>query len=124
MSIRNKTLSFNRNNILSLYGFNANIPTPFLPYCDENTYTLVLDSDESLVHFFYCSSGGTFLIRPYFYKFLREMSAIFEIAIFTAAMQDYVDGIIDFLNFFQNLIIHQFHIFVFHLNYYTYIKLY
>ena len=95
MSITNKTLSFNPNNILSLYGFNGNIPTPFLPSCDEYTYTLVLDLDETLVHFFYCPSGGTFLIRPYCYEFLREMSEIFEIAIFTAAMQDYADGILD-----------------------------
>ena len=94
-SITNKTLSFNPNNILSLYGFNGNIPTPFLPSCDENTYTLVLDLDETLVHFFYCPSGGSFLIRPYCYEFLREMSEIFEIAIFTAAMQDYADGILD-----------------------------
>ena len=94
-SITNKTLSFNPNNILSLYGFNGNIPTPFLPSCDENTYTLVLDLDETLVHFFYCPSGGSFLIRPYCYEFLRDMSDIFEIAIFTAAMQDYADGILD-----------------------------
>ena len=97
-SITNKTLSFNPNNILSLYGFNGNIPTPFLPSCDENTYTLVLDLDETLVHFFYCPSGGSFLIRPYCYEFLRDMSDIFEIAIFTAAMQDYADGILDKLD--------------------------
>ena len=94
----NKTITFNPNNILSLYGFNANIPTPFLPSCNSNIYTLVLDLDETLVHFFYCPSGGNFLIRPHCIEFLKNMSEIFEIAIFTAAMQDYADGILNKLD--------------------------
>ena len=95
---QNKNIIFNQNNILSLFGFNANIPTPFLPSINNNEYTLVLDLDETLVHFFYCPSGGNFLIRPYCIEFLRDMSEIFEIIIFTAAMQDYADGILNKLD--------------------------
>ena len=50
-----------------------NVPSPYLdkqpPEIENATYTLVLDLDETLVHFFYTPSGGTFLIRPYCFKF-------------------------------------------------------
>ena len=88
-------------NTLAALGF-INVPTPYLeklPSEIENTtYTLVLDLDETLVHFFYTPSGGTFLIRPYCLQFLEEMSQIFEIIIFTAALKDYADSILDVLD--------------------------
>ena len=88
-------------NTLAALGF-INVPTPYLeklPSEIENTtYTLVLDLDETLVHFFYTPSGGTFLIRPYCFQFLEEMSKIFEIIIFTAALKDYADSILDILD--------------------------
>ena len=94
-------------NTLSTFGF-LNLPPPFLPPLDDdsknNTYTLVLDLDETLVHFFYTPSGGTFLIRPYCFEFLKKMSTIFEVIIFTAAMKDYADSILDILDPDKNLI--------------------
>ncbi len=78
-----------------------NIQYPLLPPLEKeknNIYTLVLDLDETLVHFFYTPSGGTFLIRPYCLEFLNKMSKIFEIVIFTAAMKDYADSILDILD--------------------------
>jgi Dullard-like phosphatase family protein len=78
------------------------IPPPFLPKLPNNlentTYTLVLDLDETLAHFFFTPSGGTFLIRPYCFKFLEEMKKIFEIVIFTAATKDYADSILDVID--------------------------
>ncbi len=78
------------------------IPPPFLPKLPNNlentTYTLVLDLDETLSHFFFTPSGGTFLIRPYCFKFLEEMKKIFEIVIFTAATKDYADSILDVID--------------------------
>ena len=89
--------------ILSLasLGF-MEIPPPFLPKLnpdlENSTYTLVLDLDETLAHFFFTPSGGTFLIRPYCFKFLEEMKKIFEIVIFTAATKDYADSILDVID--------------------------
>ncbi len=78
-----------------------NVPGPYLaklPPGKENTYTLVLDLDETLVHFFYTPSGGMFLIRPFCLKFLEEMAEKFEIVIFTAALKNYADSILDILD--------------------------
>ena len=78
------------------------IPPPFLPKLspelEESTYTLVLDLDETLAHFFFTPSGGTFLIRPYCFKFLEEMKKIFEVVIFTAATKDYADSFLDIID--------------------------
>lgn len=57
--------------------------------------TLVLDLDETLVHFEDNPSGGEFLVRPYASEFLEHMSRVFEIVIFTAALKEYADWIID-----------------------------
>ena len=88
-------------NSLADLGF-INVPGPYLnklPSGQENTtYTLVLDLDETLVHFFYTPSGGMFLIRPFCIKFLEEMSEKFEIVIFTAALKNYADSILDLLD--------------------------
>ena len=97
-----KLISFTPNtNPLEALGF-LNVQSPFLkklpPEIESSTYTLVLDLDETLVHFFYTPSGGTFLIRPYCLQFLEEMSKIFEIIIFTAALKDYADSILDILD--------------------------
>lgn len=41
---------------------------------------------------------GYFLIRPGAREFLDQMSKIYEIVIFTAAMQDYADWVLDQLD--------------------------
>lgn len=64
-------------------------PAPYLPEMEGGSgYCLVLDLDETLVHYFEVGSEGTFLVRPGADKFLQEMSEIYEVVIFTAAMQD------------------------------------
>ena len=96
-----KIISFGVGNTLAALGF-INVPAPYLKKLpdeiESKTYTLVLDLDETLVHFFYTPSGGTFLIRPYCLEFLEEMSKIFEIIIFTAALKEYADSILDLLD--------------------------
>ena len=47
--------------------------------------TLVLDLDETLVHFTENQNGGEFFVRPYASEFLKAMSGKFELVIFTAA---------------------------------------
>eukprot|EP00347_Sterkiella_histriomuscorum_P022565 403338002 len=72
------------------------VEAPYLqPVKDPKTYTLVLDLDETLVHYFEIGSEGNFLVRPGCDKFLKEMSEIYEVVIFTAAMQDYADWVLD-----------------------------
>ena len=97
-------------NSLAALGF-FDVPAPYLPQLPENiektTYTLVLDLDETLVHFFFTPSGGNFLIRPYCFKFLEDMSKIFEVAIFTAATKDYADSILDIIDPNKKLINHR-----------------
>ena len=55
----------------------------------------MLDLDETLVHYFEVGSEGTFLVRPGCDQFLTEMAEIYEVVIFTAAMPDYADWILD-----------------------------
>jgi len=73
--------------------------TPDAPYLPEpeggSGYCLVLDLDETLVHYFEVGSEGTFLVRPGCDQFLTEMAEIYEIVIFTAAMQDYADWVLN-----------------------------
>ena len=62
-------------------------PAPYLPeQTEDRGYCLVLDLDETLVHYFEVGSEGTFLVRPGCDQFLKEMAEIYEIVIFTAAM--------------------------------------
>lgn len=75
---------------------------PFLPKKkSKHEFTLVLDLDETLVHFEETDDSQQFLVRPYAQQFLTEMGKYFEVVIFTAAVQE-----VNFLfkNFFkQNL---------------------
>jgi CTD small phosphatase-like protein 2 len=66
---------------------------PFLPATTKN-FTLVLDLDETLIHYI-DSDQGEFLIRPNCRSFLELMAKYYEIVIFTAAMQDYADWVLD-----------------------------
>jgi Dullard-like phosphatase family protein len=67
---------------------------PPLPNPDQ--YTLVLDLDETLVHYFEQNGMGNYGIRPGMFEFLQKMNQIgYELVIFTAATQDYADWVID-----------------------------
>ncbi|CAD8046356.1 unnamed protein product [Paramecium primaurelia] len=65
----------------------------FLLPKSSTVYTLVLDLDETLVHFI--EETQEVLIRPYTEIFLEQMGKHFEIVIFTAGIQSYADKIID-----------------------------
>lgn len=66
------------------------------PQTDTSQYTLVLDLDETLVHYFEHNGMGNYGIRPGMFEFLQKMNSIgYELVIFTAATQDYADWVID-----------------------------
>lgn len=63
---------------------------------DGRDYTLVLDLDETLIHF--DPQTRQFRSRPFCLGFLRNLSAYYEIVVFTAATKNYADQIIDALD--------------------------
>ncbi|MBP9099441.1 MAG: HAD family hydrolase, partial [Ferruginibacter sp.] len=60
---------------------------PFLKVPASREYTLVIDLDETLVH--YQIFTHNVYIRPHVQVFLEELSVHYELIIFTAAQQDY-----------------------------------
>jgi CTD small phosphatase-like protein 2 len=76
------------------------MPAPYLPDVAEGVYTMVLDLDETLIHYFEGEAEGFFLVRPGCDTFLKELSKHYEVVIFTAALQDvssiqYADWVLD-----------------------------
>ncbi|CAD8081478.1 unnamed protein product [Paramecium sonneborni] len=70
-----------------------------LPKKPVKSYTLVLDLDETLVHYQELpNGGGQFLVRPYAEEFLEKLSKYYELVIFTAAQPDYANFIIDIID--------------------------
>jgi len=68
---------------------------PYLPSAisRDMEYTLVLDLDETLVHF--DPKIRTYRPRPGALRFLDEMSKYFELVVFTAGLKDYADWILN-----------------------------
>ena len=56
-------------------------------------YTLVLDLDETLVHF--DPRRRNYRARPHATAFLTEMAQYYELVIFTAGLKEYADWILD-----------------------------
>ncbi|CAD8044694.1 unnamed protein product [Paramecium primaurelia] len=66
---------------------------PYLPNETTHQFTLILDMDETLIHF--VDQTKSFLVRPYAEQFLQEMSKYYEIAVFTAGLPDYANWVLD-----------------------------
>lgn len=71
----------------------------------DQPYTLVLDLDETLIHFEIdetvdpeIEEPGYYLIRPGCIKFLNQLSEYYEVVVFTAAMPDVSFLFLLFLN--------------------------
>lgn len=79
-----------------LIGDNANdlfgqVAVPYLKKESLKEYTLVLDLDETLIHFkidHHDENKGLLRLRPGIFEFLDAVSKYFELVIFTAATQD------------------------------------
>ena len=72
-------------------------PTP--PYLkkinEKYKYTLVLDLDETLVHYVEDEESAYIQVRPGTEDFILDLSNYYEIVIFTAALKNYADIVID-----------------------------
>lgn len=53
----------------------------------DKKFTLVLDLDETLIHFNPNKEKAAFFIWPFAEEFIEEMHSYFEIVIFTAAVK-------------------------------------
>ena len=87
------------NNFISLLEKNK-VKPPFLPKLNKEKYkyTLVLDLDETLVHYVEEENSAYVQVRPYADYFLKELSKHFEIVLFTAAEEDYTNIVLNELN--------------------------
>jgi TFIIF-interacting CTD phosphatase-like protein len=61
---------------------------PYIATKSEKVFTLVLDLDETLVHYVEDTDNAYIQIRPGCENFIEEMANYYELVIFTAAMQD------------------------------------
>lgn len=72
---------------------------------DGRAYTLVLDLDETLIHF--DPHTRQFKSRPHCLSFLRNLAPYYEIVVFTAATKNYADQILDAIDPDKKLIDHR-----------------
>ena len=73
-------------------------PAPYLKTINRKPFSLVLDLDETLVHFKVNPDNGNegvLRIRPGINEFLENVDKYYELIIFTAATQEYADLLID-----------------------------
>ena len=99
----------NNNNTIENYGSgvmnNIKESPPYLPEINPKfKYTLVLDIDETIIHYFFTYINGMFFVRPYVYEFLNELKNYYEIVTFTAGTKDYADNILNLVDSNDNLI--------------------
>ena len=73
------------------------IKVPFLPPMDINKfkYTLVLDLDETLVHYIEEKDRHYVQVRPFAEYFISEMGKYFELVIFTSAEEEYANIVLE-----------------------------
>ena len=76
----------------------STLPAPYVRTKNNKEFSLVLDLDETLVHFKEQrngENGGILKIRPGINEFLEEIGKYYELIVFTTATQDYADLLID-----------------------------
>ena len=91
----------NINILKNNFKINSKEKIPFLKNKKDKKkiFTLVLDLDETLISFHRDENGiGIIKPRPYLFQFLKEMSKIYELIIFTAATKEYADPILDLID--------------------------
>ena len=88
---KNKTINNNKN-ILVEINSEKGLNPPFLGNKDPKyKYTLVLDLDETIIHYIKYKKSEYIQVRPYLDDFIQELSNFYEIVIFTSSNQSYAD---------------------------------
>ena len=101
-TIINNTLNNDGGNVIIN---NIKEVPPYLPAINPKyKYTLVLDIDETMIHFFFTYINGMFFVRPYCFEFLNDINKYYEIVTFTAGTKEYADNILNLLDINNNLI--------------------
>ena len=71
---------------------------PFIKEESKKEYSLVLDLDETLIHFSVNGENeGQLFFRPYLFEFLNSVSQFYEIIIFTAGLKEYAKIVLDLI---------------------------
>ena len=77
---------------------NTIINTPYINEHPTKDYTLVLDLDETLIHFsINAQNEGHLFFRPYLFHFLNTVSEYYELIIFTAGLKEYAKIVLDLI---------------------------
>ena len=77
---------------------NIIINTPYIKEPPIKDYTLVLDLDETLIHFsINAQNEGHLFFRPYLFHFLNAVSEYYELIIFTAGLKEYAKIVLDLI---------------------------
>ena len=88
----NKDIINKERNILKERNKEKEINPPFLPKKEPKyKYSLILDLDETIVHYIKYKNSEYVQVRPYLDDFIKELSDYYEIIIFTASYQNYAD---------------------------------
>ena len=88
---KNKKIS-NTKYIVTEANQEGKIIPPFLGKKNPKyKYTLVLDLDETIVHYIKYKNSEYIQVRPYLDDFIKELSQFYEIIIFTASFKNYAD---------------------------------
>ena len=92
----NSSKEKNKKNILTEINSENKIIPPFLgKKSPKYKYTLVLDLDETIIHYIKYKKSEYIQVRPYLDDFINELSKFYEIVIFTASYQHYADLVIN-----------------------------
>ena len=76
----------------------SNLDIPYIKEPSTKDYTLVLDLDETLIHFSVnAENEGHLFFRPYLFHFLNSVSEFYELIIFTAGLKEYAKIVLDLI---------------------------
>ncbi len=93
LRVANRNASVLASVLLSAGEKLENLPFPYIKIYTKKEYTLVLDLDETLIHFKLTDDDnkGILRLRPGIYDFLESVRVHYELIIFTASTQDVIN---------------------------------